>query len=386
MNRTLAGKRIGLLTSSASRLNGGVFEAVLVQADMIRRLGGEAHVFALHDRHTDDDRPRFGVSPVVTAPVVGPQQVGYAPGLLPLLLGAGLDCLHLHGIWMYPSAAGQAWARQTGRPYIISPHGMLDPWITARGRLKKAVARLAYERASWRSAWGLHALTSREASDITREAARSDSFVIPNAGPLPTAHPATGRSNTIFYISRIHPKKNVLTLVQAWLQAKRPADAQLVIAGWGADHDVAELEAAVALAGPSVTFIGPTFGERKAELLASSRFVVLPSLSEGLPVAILEAWAEGTPVIMTDQCNLGEGFASGAALACGYDAAAIAPVLEAALAMDDAQWVGMSAAALSLASTHFSAQRITGLWGQTYLAAIHGDTSQSVSNLQGPPV
>jgi poly(glycerol-phosphate) alpha-glucosyltransferase len=41
---------------------------------------------------------------------------------------------------MYPSRAGLQWARRTGKPYLISPHGMLDPWITGRGRAKKALA------------------------------------------------------------------------------------------------------------------------------------------------------------------------------------------------------------------------------------------------------
>lgn len=373
MSGLLAGKRIGLLTASASRLGGGVFEAVVAHADLVRRLGGEPVVFALEDRHSADDRPRFDAE-VVVAPVLGPPQIGYAPKLGEALAAAGLDLLHLHGIWMYPSAAGAAWARATGRPYFVSPHGMLDPWITARGRWKKALARLGYERRSWAAAHALHALTPREAEDIANEAGRTDSVVIPNAGPAPIAAPAP-RAPVFVYLGRIHAKKNLLPLVAAWKACTRPAGAVLKIGGWGDEADVAALRSAIGPDAPDITFLGPVFGQAKQALLAEARFVVLPSLSEGLPMAILEAWAGGTPTVMSAQCNLPEGFAAGAALECGFDAAAIRPALEHALAMDEATWAGMSAAALDLAATRFSPAAVARAWGDAYAATLAGQVA-----------
>ena len=91
MSAPLAGRRIGLLTASASRLGGGVFEAVVAQAALIRSLGGEAQIFALADRHTEEDRARFGPSPVIATPVIGPSQVGYSPSLHKALALADLD-------------------------------------------------------------------------------------------------------------------------------------------------------------------------------------------------------------------------------------------------------------------------------------------------------
>jgi poly(glycerol-phosphate) alpha-glucosyltransferase len=63
-----------------------------------------------------------------------------------------------------------------------------------------------------------------------------------------------------------------------------------------------------------VIFWGPAFGKEKEALLRSAEGFVLPSLSEGLPMSVLEAWAYGLPVVMTPECNLPEGFASQAAL------------------------------------------------------------------------
>lgn len=64
----------------------------------------------------------------------------------------------------------------------------------------------------------------------------------------------------------------------------------------------------------TVIFTGPAFGEQKDLLLRSADAFILPSFSEGLPMSVLEAWAYGLPVLMTDHCNLPEGFAAGAAI------------------------------------------------------------------------
>lgn len=359
-------RRIGLLTASASRLNGGVFEAVVAQAALLAREGFAPQVFALEDAHSGRDRSRFGDVPVQVFPVAGPRAIGYAPGLLPALLAADLDLLHLHGIWMYPSHAGSRWAARTGRPYVISPHGMLDPWITGRGRLKKAIARAGYERASWHRARLFHALTQAEASDIRREAgASAEIAVVPNAVEGTTGAP--DRAPTIVFLGRIHPKKNVTTLVDAWQRVaagKRFPGARLVIAGWGDPQHVAALEAQIVTLpdDAGVSFVGPAYGMEKAALLGEARFFALPSHSEGLPVAVLEAWAAGTPSLMSTHCNLPQGFAQGAAIDCGTDIDTVAAAIERALTMPPAVWNAMSDAALTLADT-FSLERVGQRWG-----------------------
>lgn len=366
----LAGRRIGLLTASASRLGGGVFEAVVAQSRIIRELGAEAVVFAIADEHTRQDEHRFGPVKIVASEAVGPRQIGFAPALPARLLAAGLDCLHLHGIWMYPSRAATLWARKTGRAYIVSPHGMLDPWIVSRGRWKKALARGGYERTSWQAATRLHALTGREAHDIARETGRRDSIVIANAGPEPGRERGHMPAPVLAYIGRIHPKKNLAALIAAWTRSRLPQGARLVLAGWGDERDVAALRREVAAAGPAVEFLGPVYGTEKQDLLDRARFVILPSLSEGLPMAVLEAWAAGTPTIMTGECNLAEGFQAGAAVQCGYDEQAISAALERALALPEQDWLAMSAAALNLARSEYSPARIAGNWEQAYLAAM----------------
>lgn len=374
MSAQLAGKRIGLLTASASRLGGGVFESVVLQSQIVRARGGTPVIFALADQHSASDIARFGDCEVRLASILGPAEIGFAPSLIPQLLEARLDVVHLNGIWMYPSRAGAVWARRTGRPYFVSPRGMLDPWILARSRLKKWLARHGYEQQSWRAATALHGLTEKEANDIACSAARIDAVVIPNPAPAAAASPRIATGHDYLYIGRIHAKKNIGALIEAWsiLAAKHElsADARLIIAGWGAEQDETALRASLQNAPSSIQFIGSAYGETKRKLLESARFLVLPTLSEGMPRAVLEAWSAGTPVLMSEECNLPEGFRAGAAIDCGMTAESVAISLDRANRMDGQSWADMSRAALELASGPFSMTAVADQWEAVYSAAI----------------
>jgi poly(glycerol-phosphate) alpha-glucosyltransferase len=367
----LQGLRIGLLTTSASRNGGGVFEAVVRQAAMIRALGGEALVFALRDAFSDADASRFAPGAVRHFPIVGPRQIGYAPDLMQALLGAELDLLHLHGIWMYPSRAATRWRQRTGRPYLISVHGMLDPTTVNRRPWKKALGRLLYEKASWRVADAFHALTVTEARNIRTHVPVGEPIVIPNAAPPALAAARSGPQGARYlFLGRIHPQKNLGGLIKAWGAAALGGDAELVIAGWGDSGDVAALEADIAAAGPSLRFLGPVHGEAKQDLLASARFTILPSLGEAMPMTVLEGWAAGVPAIVSHQSNLPEGLAAGAALACGTDPESIAAALRQAHALDDAGWRAMAEAGLDLVRGPFSAEVVAAQWAAVYRGAV----------------
>lgn len=365
----MSGKRIGLLSSWVSRRNGGVFEAVVRQADILRELGAQPLIFGLRDGFADEDRYRLGDDEVHLARVVGPPAIGYAPTLVPRLIEARLDALHCHGIWQHHVAAAGRWARTRGRPLIVSPHGMLDPWVTRRNRWKKALARAAWERRSWNRATLFHALTADEGADIAREVPGVRIAVVPNPAPPPSHGAGDGLPPpAVLYLGRIHAKKNLAALIEGWRLA-RPRlgdDARLVIAGWGDDDGIAALEGWVGSADDGVRFVGTAFGSQKAALLAAARFVVLPSLSEGLPMVVLEGWAAGVPSIMTSACHLPKGFAQGAALECGTDPPSIAAALIAGLGLPPQQWRAMSAAARSLADGTFGGERIARRWEAIY--------------------
>src|SRR5437773_8499484 len=149
---------------------------------------------------------------------------------------------------------------------------------------------------------------------------------------------AQGRK-VLLYLGRLHPKKNVANLVRAWKQTL-DSDAPisnswvLAIAGWdqgGYERTLKQLANDLGLSfadvgnhrskvsvqqstASSLAFLGPQFGAEKDACYRMCDAFILPSLSEGLPMAVLEAWAYGKPVLMTPECNLPGGFATDAAV------------------------------------------------------------------------
>lgn len=87
-------------------------------------------------------------------------------------------------------------------------------------------------------------------------------------------------------------------------------------------------------------------------------------------MVVLEAWAAGTPTLMTPACHLPEGFLTGAALPCGDTDNAIASALTQALAIDDTQWRRHAAAAQALAAGSFSEAAVAERWAQAYGALL----------------
>jgi glycosyltransferase involved in cell wall biosynthesis len=129
-----------------------------------------------------------------------------------------------------------------------------------------------------------------------------------------------------------------------------------VIAGWDQGGHAAALRHLIDELGAArtVSLVGPQFGNRKAASLAFADAFVLPSLSEGLPVAVLEAWSYGLPVLMTEACNLPEGFAAGGALRAEPDARSLTEGLRHLIAMSDADRKRMGARGRMLVRERFA--------------------------------
>ncbi|EGV20676.1 glycosyl transferase group 1 [Thiocapsa marina 5811] len=166
-------------------------------------------------------------------------------------------------------------------------------------------------------------------------------------------------------MSRLHPKKGLTNLLLAWAQTRQAAAQQaeawrLVIAGWDQGGHQDDLQCLADSLGirDSVQFVGPLFDEAKALALAAADAFVLPSFSEGLPMAVLEAWAVSLPVLMTPGCNLPEGFAADAALAMAPEPESIAVALNRLFDMSAAERQAMGARGRQLVGDRFAWPRI----------------------------
>ena len=102
------------------------------------------------------------------------------------------------------------------------------------------------------------------------------------------------------YIGRLAREKGIYEMLQGLRLAKAHGTAaRLVVAGNGPELASLRRYAEELRLTAAVTFTGPIFGEDKVRLLAASDAFLLPSYSEGLPYALLESMAAGTPVITT---------------------------------------------------------------------------------------
>lgn len=330
---------VTVVTPSLSRDAGGIFDAERRLAQSLDALDGvSVDVHGLEDAHTADDLPAWRPLAPTVHPVRGPAAFGYAPTLPGALDAAGGDLVHLHALWMYTSLATLRWTRRTGRPHLVSVHGMLDPWAVQNARWKKRVVGWLYENASLRRAACLHALNAEEHDAIRAYGVDTPVCVVPNGVDLPSEPPperppwtATipDDARVLLFLGRLHPKKGLAELFAAWdaVRDAREADAwHLAVVGWDDGGHDAELQRTVDRLGlgDTVHLLGPMFDADKAAAFAHADAFVLPSFSEGLPMAVLEAWSYRLPVLMTPACNLPDGFAREAALRIDPDADAIA--------------------------------------------------------------
>ena len=215
------------------------------------------------------------------------------------------DVVHINGCWQ-PQLAFFQWAAQGLRiPVVLSPHGMLEPWIVKRHFwTRKWPAIQLYQRGLVKRADYLHATADAEKENLLRLGWNSRIAVIPNAVnivDLPLKNNWSPKRRIVF-MSRLHVKKGIELLLEALSHLKPDLDGyEVIIAGEGEPDYVETLKKAAISLGLSevVIFVGGVYGAEKVSLLQSADFFVLPTYSENFGIVVAEALACGTPVITT---------------------------------------------------------------------------------------
>ena len=222
--------------------------------------------------------------------------------------------VHFHGLGQPGFLKSSRRCRNAKIPYLVSPHGMLEPWAWNQKRWKKWPYFLLFERRHLKGAARLLATSELEANNVRRFFPEVPCPVIPLG--LPEQHRpdyAAARSRLgwepaekiLLFLSRIHPKKGLELLLKALAAtpARDSLNVRLVIIGEGEPAYVRRLQASVeALKDnlPRVNWLGPIWGEQKWSYLQGADLFCLPSFSENFGLAVLEALQVGARVLTTN--------------------------------------------------------------------------------------
>jgi len=226
--------------------------------------------------------------------------------------GARFDVVHIHGLLNPVSSLAARMCVRSRWPVIIRPFGTLSRYTYAhrRGTLKQ-LYRWLLDRPNLERVSAVHFTTTVERAESEWQKIEwgARACVIPppwlEDSRNGSSRPPAGDSDTVLFLSRLHPVKRVELLLDAWpeIRRRRP-DAKLVIAGDGEPSYVAKLRARAQSLDDSVSFAGHVDGEAKRTLLQGARVFALPSQHENFGVAVLEALAAGLPVVISPEVQL----------------------------------------------------------------------------------
>ncbi|WP_165225212.1 glycosyltransferase [Aquisphaera insulae] len=236
--------------------------------------------------------------------------------------------VHMHGLWQGHTRRGAREARACKVPYVITAHGMAEPWALRHKRWKKSLYLALVEARNLRRASCLHALSRPEIGHLRRLAPWAPIGFVPNGvdlsffdglparAELEAEHPELAGKFVLLFYARLHVKKGLDLLAQA-LRTLAPEfpDLHILIAGrdqggW-APFDEAVRSAGL---GRRVTRVGHVEGEAARRVWAAADAFTLPSYSEGFSMAILEALACRLPCLITTACHFPELDAAGGAV------------------------------------------------------------------------
>ena len=310
---------------SVSPRRGGPSLAVLAMVRALRARGVEAEIAT-----TNDDGEGVLSVPLnavgehegvptrffarFSPPLRAVREFAYSRGLSRWLDSAcgEYDLVHVHAIFSHASTCAMATARRRSVPYLNRPLGQLCEWSLGRRAAKKRAYLALVERANLDAAAALHFTTEQEEREAEPLGLRAPGFVAPHGVDVPDLLPdARARlrarlglppdARVVLFLSRVHPKKGLELLLPALAQL-RDDQVHFVLAGNAEPPDyegvVDQIVRDVGLAARTHRVPFAT-GEWKQLLLQGADLFALTSHSENFGLAVVEAWAAGTPVVVT---------------------------------------------------------------------------------------
>ena len=216
------------------------------------------------------------------------------------------NIVHINGCWTPQCAWVQKWSQALNYKVLLTPHGMLEPWIIKRNYwTKKLPALILYQKKAVCKADYIHATAKSEKEHILQLGYNDKVEVIPNAVNVESIEMKDSwkKTKNILYLSRIHEQKGINFLIEAAYRLKKELEGyKIIFAGEGEPAYIATLKQMTVDLGvqEQVVFVGGVYGNEKWKLFRGADVFILPTFSENFGIAIAEALASGTPVITTE--------------------------------------------------------------------------------------
>ena len=214
--------------------------------------------------------------------------------------------IHDHGLWGQLNWEATRLAIKKGIPLVISTRGTLTAWALKYKGFRKKIAWNYIQRDILYAAKLLHATSFAEAEQLRQIGLPNPIAVIPNAIEIPAGITISAEREVnpaekiALFLSRIHPVKGLLKLIQAW-HLSRPSGWRLLIVGPDENGHRSEVERLVNNLGLNdvIEFIGAVDSSQKWDYYRRANLFILPSHSGNFGLVIAEALASGLPVITT---------------------------------------------------------------------------------------
>lgn len=329
--------RILFITGSITNKSSGPYETLLATATLLSNHGNSVFIVGTHDI-LDKKKIYFEHNnlKIYALKRIGPYNYHYSPKLKSILDEINPDIIHMNAVWQYNCWEAANWANKRDIPYVVTVHGNLNEVALSKSNLKKHILFKLIVKKFLQNAKFLHALTSVEEVSIRKKGITNKIIILPNGVFTKTVDTFVKNSlhtNTLLYLGRIHPIKNFENLIIAWSQLRHYLGKwRLLVVG---DFSDIKYENKIKTIcndlefGASLLFYGSVEeNEAKENIYINSDGFILPSLSEGLPMAALEAMSFGLPCILSNNCNLSEIYVDSYDLSCDIDVESIKAAIE----------------------------------------------------------
>ena len=226
----------------------------------------------------------------------------------------------VHGLWQWPGYWASRIYQRQGIPYLLFPHGMLDPWFKRRYPIKHIKKQVYWwlrqekilrqanavcfttdeeRRLARKTFWPYHCMEK-----LTGLGIRNPPAPCAEKGFLNTTFPQLKGRKFLLYLGRIHPKKGLDMLIKSF-SAISSENELLVIAG-PIDKSDSYYKQLLreSTKSKNIIWAGMVEGDLKWEMLRQADALILPSHQENFGIVVAEALSVGTPVFITNKVNL----------------------------------------------------------------------------------